>query len=708
MMSEFAPDKTLTPAQIATRIDSILAEATLAEKVGMMSGKGFFAAFKADGGVWGGRPYRAGGGIERLGVPAFYFTDGPRGVARGQSTCFPCTMARGASFDVDLERRIGEVMGIEIRAQGCNLSGAICINLLRHPAWGRAQETYGEDPCHLGAMGAALGVGLQAHNVCATVKHYALNSMENTRFKVNVSIDERALHEVYLPHFKTVLDAGVMSVMSSYNQVNGEYAGQNGHLLTDILRGEWGFGGFVHSDWVMGVYKTYGAAAGLDVENPEPMVYGKNLIAAVQAGSIEPQVIDTACRRILSTLYRFACAEDPLPDYPMDLVAAPAHVALAREAAEKSAVLLANDGVLPLDRGKLGKLAVLGRLASLANTGDNGSSRVRAPRHVTALQGLTAALGADRIVTGDESDLDAARAAAAEADAIVIVTGYTAEEEGEFIPADLTLGQENSFSPETSEVLDELKAKRPPRNFAIGGDRLDLGLPAAQCALIDAAAATGKPVIVVIVAGSAVLVEGWHDKANAILQTFYSGMEGGTALASLLLGDVSPSGRLPFSVARDANDYPAFDRDAVAVTYDYWHGYAKLARDGKQARYPFGHGLSYARFSTRALTARRHGTTLDFTIAVTNNGDCRADHVVLLWAEPPGGIDPSWPRRLAAFARVSLAPGETRIVPMSVSTDSLRWRDPATHAWRLEPGAWRFIIAETAAATPAQTAEVAL
>lgn len=707
-MTGFAPEKNLAPSQISTRIDAILAEATLAEKVEMMSGKGFFAAFQADGGVWGGRPYRAGGGIERLDVPAFYFTDGPRGVVRGQSTCFPCTMARGASFDVDLERRIGEVMSIEIRAQGCNLSGAICINLLRHPAWGRAQETYGEDPCHLGAMGAALGIGLQTHNICATVKHFALNSMENTRFKVDVSIDERALHEVYLPHFKTVLDAGVMSVMSSYNQVNGEYAGQNGHLLTDILRGEWGFGGFVHSDWVMGVYKAYGAAAGLDVENPEPVVYGKNLIAAVEAGSIEPQVIDTACRRILSALYKFACAEDPLPDYPIELVAALAHVALAREAAEKSAVLLANDGTLPLNRSKLGKLAVLGRLAAIENTGDNGSSRVRAPSHVTALAGLTAALGADRIVTGDERDIDAAHAAAAQADAIVIVTGYTAEEEGEFIPGDLTLGQENSFSAETSAVLDELKAKRPPRNFSIGGDRLNLGLPAAQCALIDAAAATGKPVIVVIVAGSAVLVEGWHDKANAILQTFYSGMEGGNALASLLLGDVSPAGRLPFTVARDAGDYPAFDRDAVAVTYDYWHGYAKLAHDGQQARFPFGHGLSYVHFTTRALTARRHGAAIDFTVAVTNGGACHADHVVLLWAEPPGGIAPSWPRRLATFTRVSLAPGETRILPLTVRIDSLRWRDPATHDWKLEPGAWRFVIAETAEAAPAQVAELAL
>ena len=184
------------------QVDAILAEATLEEKVGMMSGRGFFAAYQEDGGVWGARPYRAGSGIERLGVEPLWFTDGPRGVARGRSTCFPCTIARGASFDVDLERRIGEAMGIEVHAQGCTLSGAVCINLLRHPAWGRAQETYGEDPHHLGRMGAALGLGIQAHGVIATLKHFALNSMENARFTVDVRIDERTLHEVYLPHFR--------------------------------------------------------------------------------------------------------------------------------------------------------------------------------------------------------------------------------------------------------------------------------------------------------------------------------------------------------------------------------------------------------------------------------------------------------------------------------------------------------------------------
>ena len=689
-MTEHDPVNLLDEAGLEATVERIIAEATLAEKVGMMSGNGFFKAFAEDGKVWAARPYRAGGGIARLGVPCLWFTDGPRGVARGQSTCFPCTMARGASFDVALERRIGEAMGVEIRAQGCNLSGAVCVNLLRHPGWGRAQETYGEDPVHLAEMGIALGTGIQAHNVIATVKHFAVNSIENSRFKVDVQVDERALHEVYLPHFREIIDAGIMSVMSAYNRLNGEYCGQHRHLLTDILRGEWGFEGFVHSDWVLGVYRLYGASAGLDIENPEPLIWGEKLVAAVEAGQIEPVVIDTACRRILTTLYRALGAEDPLPAYPESLVSCAAHVALACEAAEKSAVLLENDGALPLDRNRIKRLAVLGHLADMQNTGDFGSSRVRARHVTTALQGLADMLGPDALLTGDEDDLSAAARAAAVADAVVIVVGTTATEEGEYIPGDLTLGQDDDARPAKAASATGRKAR--------GGDRFDLGLPAAQVALIEAAAAAAAgPVIVVIVSGSAILVEDWRARASAIVQTFYSGMEGGRALARLLFGDVSPSGRLPFTVAKDAAHYPHFDSSADSVVYDLWHGYPKLLQEGVAARYPFGHGLSYSRFATRALKVQRHGDTLRASIAVANVGPCAAGHSVLLFAEPPPGAAERWPRKLIGFARCELAPDETIILRMTVPLQRLRIRRGG--AWHLEAGAYRILACRDAADT---------
>ncbi len=193
-----------------------------------------------------------GAALDRTGLPGIRFSDGPRGAVVGNATCFPVSMARGATWDPDLEERVGEAIGRELRAVGANLTGAVCVNLLRHPAWGRAQETYGEDPHHVGELGAALTRGLQRH-VMACVKHFACNSMENARFTVDIEVDEVALHEVYLPHFRRIIDEGVASVMSAYNSVNGEWCGHNRALLTDILRGEWGFEGFVISDWVFGV-----------------------------------------------------------------------------------------------------------------------------------------------------------------------------------------------------------------------------------------------------------------------------------------------------------------------------------------------------------------------------------------------------------------------------------------------------------------------
>lgn len=673
------------PADIYSQVEAILQAASLEEKVAMMSGRGFFEAFIADSGVWGARPYRAGGGCERLEAPAFYFTDGPRGVARGQSTCFPVPMARGASFDTDLERRIGEAMGVEIRAQGCNLSGAVCINLLRHPAWGRAQETYGEDMHHLGEMGAALSEGLQVHNIAATVKHFAANSIENARFKVDVRMSERVLREIYLPHFKRVIDAGCMTVMSAYNKVNGEYCGQHRRLLTDILRHEWGFEGVVHSDWVMGVYAPYGAAAGLDIENPEPVHFGQKLIDAVTNGQIEPGVVDTACRRILTVLYTIGAAQDPLEDYPESLVANDHHIALAREAAVKSAVLLKNDGDL-LPVVKTARVAVAGRLADAENIGDGGSSRVRPPRIITPLSGLKAALGEDQVVTaGDESDPQAAAEAAAGADLAIVVVGYTAEDEGEFIPGDINLGQAGEAIPDGVKEMAETEGRG--QKTPVGGDRDDLGLKPDQVALIKAVAETNPNTLVVIEAGSAVIVRDWIDHVPAAMQIFYPGMEGGSALSDLITGTENPSGKLPFTVARDKAHYPYFDRNADAITYDLWHGYGRFEKDGVAPEFAFGHGLSYTHFSYRALKARlnTHGD-IEVRVSVANTGDRAGDEVVQLYIAPPGEACERWARQLKAFARVSLKPGENKTVRLTARRDDLRYWDEMAGDWRLEAG----------------------
>jgi beta-glucosidase len=347
-----------------------LKEMTLEEKIYQMSGHNFFKDLLKDRG-FGLRPY-TGAGLKRLDIPPLLFTDGPRGVIILGSTCFPVSMARAASWDLELEEKIGDVIGKEVRAHGGNLFGGVCINLLRHPGWGRAQETYGEDPFLVGEFGAALVRGVQKHNVMATAKHYAANSIENNRFKIDVEMDERTLREVYLPHFKRCVDQGCATIMSAYNKLRGEYCGHNKYLLRNILKEEWGFEGFVHSDWMRGLKDTLGGiTGGLDIEMPRSKFYGRRLKKLVEKGVVSIELIDDAVRRIIRTLLRYTTRLDPQV-YDKSLVACEEHVKLARIAAEKSMVLLKNqNSVLPLQIDKLKSIAIIGPLADLKNTGDH-------------------------------------------------------------------------------------------------------------------------------------------------------------------------------------------------------------------------------------------------------------------------------------------------------------------------------------------------
>ncbi|WP_417450163.1 beta-glucosidase family protein [Kordiimonas sp.] len=716
-MPDYSPRKGMSEKDIASTIDAILAEQSLEEKVAMMSGSGFFKAMIEDRMRWSARPYRAGAGCDRLGVPALYFSDGPRGVARGESTCFPVTMARGASWDRELERRVGEVIGIETRAQGCNLSGAVCVNILRHPGWGRAQETYGEDSYHVGEMGAALSGGIQKHNVIATVKHFAANSLENMRFTLDVRVDERTLREVYLPHFKRIIDAGCASVMSAYNKVNGVYCGHHRQLLTEILREDWGFEGFVHSDWIMGVFGPDGAVAGLDIENPEPMHYGEKLVKAVRSGEIDPAVVDTACRRVLTVLYRFMAAEDPLESYDAEkLVACDAHIALAREVAEKSAVLLTNKGALPLARDA--RLGLFGRMAARAITGDNGSSKVHARYVVTPQQGLSAYLGHDLALSGDEADPEQAARAAADMDVAVVVVGTTAADEGEYIPGDL--GAAPALPPVIAEAMaaayekvknedgDDKDTGAMGSGKDRGGDRTSLRLAPDQVALIKAVSDANPNTVVVIVSGSAILSSEWSDGVAAILQTFYSGMEGGHALARLLFGDVSPTGKLPFTVAANEGDNPFFDIKAETIDYGPLHGYALFANDGKQPQFAFGHGLSYTSFSYGDVTAEARDGGIAARVMVSNTGGREASEVAQLYVAFPGTAVTRPPFLLRGFERVHLRPGESACVEFFVPQSDLAYWDSERRDWRTERGVHTVLVGPSSRAADLQCVEIPL
>lgn len=694
----------------------IVGAMTVEERLGCLDG---------DTGFWDGIVDMVSGGyashpwpaavVERLGVPGLRFADGPRGVVVGRATCFPVAMARGATFDPDLEERVGEAIGRELRAVGATLFGGVCVNLLRHPGWGRAQETFGEDPHLVGEMGAALTRGVQRHAM-ACVKHFALNSMENARFTVDVAADDRTLHEVYLPHFRRVVDEGVACVMTAYNAVNGQWCGEHEPLVADVLREEWGFDGYVITDFVFGLRDPVRSVlAGVDVEMPFRQQRAEALPAALDDGRLPAEAVTAAATRVVATLLRFAdrisvpAAETPAAD----VLASDEHRALAREVAQRSLVLLRNepvgDGgpVLPLDpaglRGR--RVAVTGRRSDQATLGDHGSSRVTPPDVVTALAGLRAALpGADVVHVAD--DIAAAAEAAATADVAIVVVGLDHSDEGEFLDGDATAKLAHLFPTRPGHRADPAAqvadapppAPETPREaFPPGGDRRELGLAEEDRAMVEAVAAANPRTVVVLIGGSAILVDPWHEQVAAVVHAFYPGMEGGHALADVLVGAVEPSGRLPFAVPTDPAHLPDFDIDATAVTYDGWHGQWKLDRDGHPARYPFGFGLAYARAEITSAEASLdgHGDHIEVTATLANTGDRPAPEVVQVYAGGPAGGVERPARRLVGFARTVVPPGGTATAQLTVPVERLAVRIGG--AWTIEPGAHPIAVALHAA-----------
>ncbi len=452
--------------------DALLDRLTRDEIVSMLGGQRRLGEELFDGvrGRYNAVPYPAAA-IERLGFPGIRFTDGPRGVVVGNSTAFPISMARGATFDPDLEREIGDAIGAEATAQGANLFAGICINLLRHPAWGRAQETYGEDTLLLGEMGAALTESVGRH-MGTCVKHFAVNSMENSRFFVDVRIDEADLNDIYLPHFKRCVDAGVDSVMSAYNKVNGEWAGHHHELLTTVLKKRWGFQGFVMSDFGLGIRDMVAALdGGQDLEMPMTL-RARKVPAALAEGRLEFARVRDAARRLAVSVFRAAGrsrAEVP----PRSVVASSDHRALSKRAAGESFVLLRNETVaggpaLPLapTDGQPGPrtMALIGGLAAQPNTGDRGSSNVRSTQVTTVADGMRSAAGAHGVTLSESLSDDVALAATVTegADAAVVVVGSTWRDEGEFIGPVGGDRKSLTLSGRHEALIEEVAARCPP------------------------------------------------------------------------------------------------------------------------------------------------------------------------------------------------------------------------------------------------------
>ncbi|EWZ28274.1 hypothetical protein FOZG_18027 [Fusarium oxysporum Fo47] len=482
------------------------------------------------------------GEVPRLKIPGVRLSDGPRGYEA-------------------LEERVGRAIGRECKALGANQFGGICINLPRHPSWGRIQETYGEDPIILGKMATAVTKGVQ-ENVMGCLKHLALNSMENARFKVDVQVDDDVLHEVYLPHFRHVVEQGIASVMSAYNSVRGQFAGQSRELLMDILRDRWGFKGFVVEDFLFGFRDVaLSLKNGLDLEAPFRQQRAQHLEAALINGDVSQSDVDRAGRAILRSLIENEVLRgDSKPT--KDIIFYGEHRSLARESATRSMVLLKNDAVngrplLPLG-SDLSRVAVVGWQADSKNTGGKGSSHVRCPEVISPFQGIKEALPHAEVVVESSNDISKVKRAAASADAVVMVVGYDFHDEGEYTapafnatPALRHVIPPDDDSKEARSVIERLMNPAPKKGER-GKDNYGFGT------------------------GGTVIVEEWKDLPSAIIFGWYSGCEGGCALADLLLGKVNFSGRIPFCIPTCEEHLPKADNDAEAIKYDRWYGHCSI------------------------------------------------------------------------------------------------------------------------------------
>ncbi len=665
----------------------IVDQLTLEQKVWLMSGnmdmirmtpetmKKMAEEMNSEDNHYNVTPYAAGG-LEEFNLPPMLFADGPRGVVCGswKSTCFPVSMARGASFDTALEEKIGRCIGKEVRAYGGNLFAGVCINLPYNPGWGRSQETYGEETYQVGQMGAALVRGVQEEDIMACVKHYAFNDMENARFKCSVTCDQRTEQEVYLPHFKDCVDAGAASIMSSYNRYNGVHCGHHNYLLRQVLKKEWDFDGFVMSDFCWGVRDTVEAAnGGQDMEMMWTQFFGEHLVKAVQDGFVPEAHIDEAALRIVRTILAF---DKDHKEYDMSVVGCAEHIAVAKEAAEKGITLIKNENVLPLKKSEVKKIALIGKLADTAVIGDHGSSWVRPPYVVTPKEGIEKANPGCEVMFHDGADIESAKKLAAEADAVIFVVGYDHDDEGEFVSE--------------SEV----------ENYtgSMGGDRKkSLGLHPEDIELIRQAGPVNSMSTVVLVGGNMIMMTEWYDCVNSVIMAYYPGMEGGTALAEIIYGDVNPSGKLPYVVPYAEEDLPHVDWEATDQYYEYYHGYTRLEKNGVKPLVPYGFGLSYTTFEITDPKASVDGDVLKVTAKVKNTGSVDGDEVVQLYVGFENSAVDRPVKQLRGFTRVSLKAGEEKEAEIVTPVEKLKWYNPVYREWQLENMEYSIYVGSSAA-----------
>jgi beta-glucosidase len=686
---------------VEARVADLLHRMTLEEKVAMLAGSGWMES----------QP------IERLGIPAIKMADGPMGVRSWAgssavtnaantppvtSTAFPAGVAMAATWDPDLVLQEGRVIAQEVKALGRDMILGPTVNIARQPLWGRNFEGYGEDPYLASRLAAGYIKGVQGEGVIPSVKHFAANNQEFERHRIDEKIDERALQEIYFPAFQAaVQEGGVWSVMNAYNKLNGQYCAENAYLLRDVLRKQWGFKGFVISDWG----STYSTAAtvnaGMDLEmpggermkewlaRPQTQADGNGagwlapdkVLAAISAGQISTATVDENVSRILRIMFIAGLFDKPHAGGGQ--VDTPEQKVVARTAATESIVLLKNAGdLLPLPRS-VHSVAVVGPNAAVARTGGGGSSLVRPSYAVAPLDGIRERAGNQVQVTyaqgaaipGEDAGKDSpsaqarlrqeAAAAAGKADAAIVVVGNAPSIESE------------------------------------GFDRKTLSLPAGQDELIQAVAVANKNTIVVINAGSPVAMEPWLDHVPAVLMMWYGGQEGGHAIAAVLFGDFTPSGKLPVTFPRKIEDTPAFGHYPGADLHTEYAegiyvGYRHYDRGGIEPLFPFGHGLSYTRFDYSDLKVTPDkvppGRRVEVSATVKNSGPRAGAEVVELYLHQAKSTADRPPQELKGFRRVMLTAGQSQTVTFSLDRRAMSFYSPAKHAWVAEPGGFDVLV----------------
>ena len=640
-------------------VKHIVSQMTLEEKCSLLSGGDF----------WNTRA------VERLDIPSFMVSDGPHGLRKQrqdgdhlginesiEAVCFPTACATAASFDRKVASQIGDGVGEASRFEKVAVALGPAVNIKRSPLCGRNFEYFSEDPYLTGELSVSFINALQRHGVGASVKHFAANSQEHRRMSSDSVVEERTLREIYFPAFeKSVKEAKTWTVMCSYNKLNGEYASRNHKLLTEILRDEWGFDGYVVSDWGATEERVACLEAGMDLEMPSSG--GSNdsrVFNAVKEGRLEESVVDKAVERILTIHNRFLEGENENATWDME-----AQHSLAGELASECMVLLKNeDALLPLQKTQ--KIAIIGKFAQTPRFQGGGSSHINSFKVTSLLQAMEGedysfAKGYDIVdETPDEALINEAVENAKQAEVAVIVAGLP-----------------DAFESE-------------------GYDRTHMRMPKCQVELIERVSAVNPNTVVVLYNGSPIEMP-WADKVKAIIEGYLGGQNVGTATKNLLFGVVNPSGRLPESFPLLMEHNPSFltyggEGDRAVYTEGVFVGYRYYTKKNRQVRYPFGHGLSYTTFQYSNLTLDKEemaqGDALTVSVDVTNTGKCFGKEVVMLYVEnaPCDVFRPV--RELRAFDKIGLEAGETKTVTFTLEERAFSYWNEGMHAFTVPKGTY--------------------